>query len=432
MGCFQSLCRARRKISCCNVRMKILFLEIDTESHWGLASTGPAYIASFIRQRGHDASLLRVPPQAETNEIIDRITAASPDLIGFSLTTRQWLRARSLASQIRQALSTPVIAGGLHATFAASSVLESGAFDFVCLGEGEQAVCDLLDALKNGPDFFALQIPNIWMKGQKRPALRPALSAEHIPLMARGMLDETSGIVHVSTMRGCPFSCSFCGAAAIAHLYPGTSYMRRRTVENVVKELELASETMPINYVIFLDDTFTLDRNWLARFCDIYPIRINRGFSINARAETVDGQMIEMLAKAGCRHIVYGVESGSRRVREEILKRPGDDGIYLNAFRRTKEAGIMATANYMIGLPGETTDDIEQTLAFNELLAPDHFACFVFYPFPGTPLFDTCLKNQYLPAGYAEMPVSEGQSILKLPDLPAHKIEKYYRRFVGN
>jgi anaerobic magnesium-protoporphyrin IX monomethyl ester cyclase len=139
--------------------------------------------------------------------------------------------------------------------------------------------------------------------------------------------------------------------------------------------------------------------------------------------------MITMLAQAGCKHIIYGVESGSRRVREDILNRPGDNRQFIDAFTWTKEAGILATANYMIGIPGEASADIEQTLALNEELTPDDFGYFVFYPYPGTPLFDVCRERGYLPKSYQSFPDNNRQSILKLPDLTNDEITHYYNLF---
>jgi len=409
--------------------MKILFLEIDTEQTWALASVGPAFIASYIRGHGHDASLLRVKPDQEIQDIIRGIEKESPDILGFSLTTRQWKRAVSLAGELQKKLDIPIIAGGLHPTFATLSVLESEAFDYVCLGEGEEAVCEILTHLEKGEDIRAAGIPNIWVRGLGRPEIRPPVSVDHLPFMARDLLDETHGVLHISTMRGCPFSCTYCAGGAIGRLYSGREYIRRRSVDSVLGELRHIRKNDPINYVIFLDDTFTVNRGWVEEFCTAYGREIGTGFSINARAETVSPNMITMLAQAGCKHIIYGVESGSRHIREDILNRPGDNRQLVDSFTWTKEAGMLATANYMIGIPGETSADIEQTLALNDELGPDDFGYFVFCPYPGTPLFEICRERGYLPENYQALPANNRQSILKLPGLTKDDIEYYYNVF---
>ncbi|MFC1816507.1 B12-binding domain-containing radical SAM protein [Thermodesulfobacteriota bacterium] len=410
--------------------MKILFLEIDTERTWGLTSVGPGYIGSYLRTRGHEAALLRVLPDHKIKEILGRIEREAPDILGFSITTNQWQRAAYVAGEIRKNMDTPVIAGGIHPTFAPLSVLESDGFDYVCLGEGEEATYELLSCLEKGDGIYAGQIANIWVKGSGRPEMRPPFEPiGEIPFVARDLIDEKHGVIHMMTQRGCPFPCTFCAAGAIVDLYKNTAYIRRRTVDNVLQELRQIQQQKPLNYVIFLDDTFTINRAWVKEFCRLYGREIGTGFSINARVETVNRDMIESLTDAGCRHIVYGVESGSLRVRREILNRPLEDRRIMKAFSWTKQANIMVTANYMIGLPGETPEDIDQTLSLNGELEPDDFECFVFYPYPGTHLFQTCRLKGFLPENWLKLLSNNRQSILNMPDLTKDDIEHYYNIF---
>ncbi len=409
--------------------MKILFLDIETGQSQALASIGAAFIASYIRRHGHDAALLRVRQDTDIGDVCRSVEEAAPGVIGFSMTTRQFAKAVSVAKEIKERMDIPIIAGGLHPTFAPLSVLESGPFDYLCLGEGEEAVCELLTYLESGRGLTAGGISNIWARGSERPEIRPPAAVDLLPFMARDMLEENHGVVHVSTMRGCAFPCAYCAGGAIGRLYGGKEYIRRRTVEGVLEELRQLRKNTPVNYIIFLDDTFTLNKNWVREFCQSYGQEFGTGFSINARADTVNPEIISMLAKAGCMHIIYGVESGSRRVREDILKRPGDSRLFVDAVRWTKEAGMLATTNYMIGIPGETGNDIEETLALNDQIAPDDFGCFVFYPYPGTVLFDVCRDNGYLPERYLELAADDDQSILTLPGLTKDDIARYYRVF---
>lgn len=410
--------------------MKILFLEIDTEREWALASVGPAYIASYIRSQGHQAALLRVQSGQEVNDLIGSIEKEAPDIIGFSLTTRQWLRAAYVAGEIRKKLNIPAIAGGHHPTFTPEAVLQREGFDYVCLGEGEEAVAELLDCLEKGEDIKGDQIANIWTRGASRPEIRPPTKPlDKIPFLARDLLDEQHGVVHLITQRGCPFPCTFCAAGGIRELYKNQGYHRRRTVEDVVRELCQIKEDQPLNYVVFLDDTFTVNEAWVREFCQVYGEQISTGFSINARVETVSGDIIDCLAEAGCMHIIYGIESGSMRIRRDIMNRPVENHCFVDVFKLTKAAGIMVTANYMLGLPGETADDIEQTLALNEEIEPDDFGYFVFYPYPGTHLFNLCHEKGFLPENWLELPANNRQSILSLPDLSKEDIVLYYKRF---
>ncbi|MCZ6836645.1 MAG: radical SAM protein, partial [Planctomycetota bacterium] len=152
-------------------------------------------------------------------------------------------------------------------------------------------------------------------------------------------------------------------------------------------------------------------------------------FSLHARIETMSEKMIERLATAGCKHIVYGVESGSERVRREIMKRPVTNDKIAQVFELTKQAGIMVTANYMMGVPGETLDEMRATIELHEAIKPFDFGYFVFYPYPGTALFALCRDKGYLPEDYLARPANHRASILNLPGISPGDIESIYERW---
>ena len=411
--------------------MHILFLEVDHESDWAVAAIGPAFIAAYLRQHGHTAALQRIPFDMSVADSVEAIIKHDPDVIGVSLTSRQWLRARDLICGIRETRDIPVVAGGLHATFESEMVLASPGFDYACLGEGEEPMLELVEALAGRPGEPVRNIRNIRARGEPAPELRaPFQPIDRLPFMARDMLDERYGVVHICTQRGCPYPCTYCAARQFSDLYGSyAEYGRRRSHESVLQELAEVRDNGELNYVLFLDDTFTINRKWVKTFCKPYGEQFGVPFSLHARVETVNRDMLARLAEAGCRHIVYGVESGSERVRREIMQRNAPNQRFVDVFQWTKEAGILVTANYIIGTPGETSNDIEETIALHHLLEPDDFGYFVFYPYPGTSLFELCRERGYLPDNYHELPANHRRSILDLPELPRAEIDLYYQRF---
>lgn len=415
--------------------MKVLFLEIDTESDWAVASLGPGFLAAYLRERGHEAGFLRVGLGMGVEEIAAAVRAEAPGLIGISATTRQWLRARLLLAELRRRSNVPVILGGLHATFSPEEVLRHPGIDFVCLGEGEAALFELVEALEAGRDIGDGSVGNIWAKDGKRPAIRPPIEPiDSIPFTARDLLDERWGVVHVSTQRGCPFPCTYCAARMYDQLYAdqgGPAYGRRRSHANVLAELREIRARGPLNYVIFLDDTFTIHHPWVREFCRVYGAEFRVPFSLHARVETVNQKMLGELAEAGCRHIVYGVESGSERVRRQIMQRHATNQRFRDVFRWTREVGIMATANYIIGTPGETVAEMQETIALHHELDPVDFGYFVFYPYPGTALFHLCREKGYLPEDHLERPAVHSRSILKLPGVTPEEIEAVYAQWTA-
>ncbi|HVK74153.1 MAG TPA: radical SAM protein [Kofleriaceae bacterium] len=419
--------------------MRVVFLEVDTERTWSVASIGPGFVGAYLRQHGHEVGFVRATLDKSDDQVVAEIAALAPDLLGVSLTTRQWLRGAHLVAHLRRTIDVPVVAGGLHPTFSPEEVLASPGFDFVCLGEGEQAAVELCEALAAGARPGALldgrlaRIANIWTRGRPRPALRaPFEPLDRLPFLARDLLDEPRGTVHMATQRGCPFPCTYCAARMYDELYDEVGagdYGRRRSLDNVLAELEQLRADDRLGYVIFLDDTFTINHPWVRAFATAYGERIRAPFSLHARVETVNEKMLDQLAAAGCSMITYGVESGSERVRREVMHRPVTNQRFRDVFRWTREAGILLTCNFMLGLPGETRDDVEQTLALAEELDVRDFGYFVFYPYPGTQLFRVCQERGYLPADYLTRPANHRESILNLPDLSPDDIAGFYDRF---
>ncbi|MCX6613113.1 MAG: radical SAM protein [Acidobacteria bacterium] len=411
--------------------MRVVFLEVDTESQWAMASLGPAFLAAFLREHGHEAILIRALIEMPDDEVLRLVREAEPGLIGVSMTTRQWLRSKHLVGMIRQHLNVPVIAGGLHATFSPEAVLAAPGFDYAGLGECEEALLDLVNALEAGRSPHG--IDNIWVRGGFKPVLRkPVEPLDRLPFAARDILQEPRGTVQVSTQRGCPFPCTYCGARMFNELYEGTGeYGRRRSHENVLSELRGLRDQGRLSYVIFLDDTFTIHHPWVKEFCRLYKEEFRVPFCLHARVETVTEPMLKMLADAGCQQITYGVESGSERVRREVMKRPVTNQRFRDVFRWTREAGIFVIANYMLGLPGETREELNETYELAAELRSFDFSFFVFYPYPGTHLFQTCREKGYLPADYLSRPANHRETILSLPDLTQADIDEVYDKFTA-
>ncbi|MCZ6835737.1 MAG: cobalamin-dependent protein, partial [Planctomycetota bacterium] len=242
--------------------MHVLFLEIDTQRDWSVASIGPAYLGASIRKVGHEASLLRINEEEPVKTLIEAIHDRKPDLIGVSLTSRQWLGAKRLLNGLREHVDIPVITGGLHPTFSPDATIAEPGIDYVCLGEGERAFMYFVEAMEAGLPITDGSIDNIQTSVGNRPVLgKPFEPIDDLPFMARDLLDEQHGVVHICTQRGCPFPCTYCAARMYDELYAeqgGAAYGRRRSHENVLEELFEIRDQGSLNYVIFLDDTFTI------------------------------------------------------------------------------------------------------------------------------------------------------------------------------
>ena len=408
--------------------MKELFVELEMERNWSVASIGPAFLASYVRPFGHEVEIIHLGCDVSCAQALQQIIQKSPEVLAFSLTSRQWLRAKEIVNALRKQINIPTIAGGLHPTFSSESVLQEPGIDYVCLGEGELAFAAFLNHLQKGKTVSGLK--NIRGKGEAKPTLHPPFDPiDSLPFMARDLLNEQYGVVHMTTQRGCPFPCSYCAARMYNEMYGNKEYGRRRSLENVFTELRYIRENGLLNYIIFLDDTFTINHKWVREFCKRYKDEFRIPFSLHARAETINEKMLHELAEAGCAHITFGVESGSPRLRREVMKRTVSNERLIQSFQWSQQVGILTTANYILGTPTETRDDLEQTLALHHQIKPHDFGYFVFYPYPGTPLYQYCLDNGLLPDNVSDLPAHHRASVLKHDVLSDDDIEEYYQKF---
>lgn len=410
--------------------MKVLFVELEMEKNWSVASIGPAFLSSYVRKHGHECTIVHIPFDMTISDAVSLICAQEMDILGLSLTTRQWQRAVSLLKTLRAQQHIPTIVGGLHPTFSPEDTLSKEGIDYLCLGEGEESFLDFLDTMQRNGVVRAGDVPNIWVQGGLRPKVRPPIpSLDDVPFVDRALLNERYGVINMTTQRGCPFPCTYCAARMYNEMYGNAKYGRRRSIQNVLDELHHIKETGLLSYVIFLDDTFTINHKWIRSFLTAYQEQLSIPFGIHARAETINQRMLVQLAQAGCKHITFGVESGSHRLRYEVMHRKVSNQRLIDAFRWTKELGMLATANYIIGFPTETRADIEETIALHHEIDPDDFGYFVFYPYPGTPMYQYCIKNNLLPENHLELEANHRKSILLHDTLTQEDIEEYYQRF---
>jgi len=232
--------------------------------------------------------------------------------------------------------------------------------------------------------------------------------------------------------RGCPYGCSYCCNPALRRRFKGLGkYVRFRSPDNILAEVRALASSYPIKTLNFQDDVFTLDREWTLRFCQAYGQEFAFPFCINTRVESInDEELVAALARAGCRSVRIGLESGNEQLRTEILKRRMSNEEVRQAFALARKYGLDTYTCNMLGIPGETAAMIEQTIALNRELEPTDLQFSVFYPYPMTELYDLSVRDglitgdQFLPSYY------ERKSVLNLPTLSDQDLEKGYDEFL--
>jgi anaerobic magnesium-protoporphyrin IX monomethyl ester cyclase len=384
---------------------------------------GTMCLAGVLRQAGHDVDCFI---DLAEPDLVDTVLAWQPDLLGFSITPGEWAWAYETVRKVKARRTIPVVFGGTHPTFF-PEILEQKEIDYICVGEGEDALLELVAALSTGRS--PNDIPGIWTRASDsgpasrippRPLIR---DFDRYPLPARDLYHRYPNVYHGShkhivACRGCPFDCAYCYNHLYFPLY-GRNLVRRPSHERVLGEIELIRQAGSVEVLEFADDTFTADPAWLLPFLEAYRTRVGLPFICSVHAKCLSDEMCAALVRAGCYRVCIGIESGSERVRNQILGKNLSNEDLLKAAAMLHRHGLKILGNNMMGIPTETVDEAWQTVAFNARLRVEFPWCSLLQPYPKTRIADFCRKNGLLPEGPASFsPTLFQQSIIRQANLP--------------
>jgi radical SAM superfamily enzyme YgiQ (UPF0313 family) len=395
---------------------------------------GIAYISSVLKTKNHKTFLLNID-SFKKKQLDNTIKKYKPDLICFSSTTDQIELTKKTIEYISK-YKIPTIIGGTHSTVFPEDAINVKSILGICIGEGEYAILELVEALENKKSYT--KIKNFWFKkGNKiiKNPLRPLIqNLDKLPFPDRELFNykellknHKAGIEFMAG-RGCPYQCTYCVNKKLQDLYKNKGkFVRYRSVNNLIKEIKQTIKRYPTKLITFHDDTFTLNKKWLKEFSEKYSKEIKIPFRCNARADTIDEEIIKLLKKANCKQIWIGVESGNEKIRNLVLKKNITNQQIKEVFNLAKKYKIKTMAFNMIGIPYETEENIKETFKFNKEINPDLKAINIFRPYPGTELYNLCKKNNWISNrkvhGYYE------DTILDQPSVNRETIRYYKELF---
>ena len=458
---------------------KVLFLypNINTELRIPLAIS---ILTAVIRRAGHDIRLFDTTFMAEqfhtddeamavlgthlpTNlaelvgelapvdikqELKRTIAEFRPDLVAVSLLERNFPTARTLCAFVKSEFpSLPVLVGGIMPTIAPEMVAGEPWLDLIVVGEGELPLLDILDRWHDRDRLAAT--PNVWVKDAdgtvRRNALRPLIAMDDTPPQdwsdfdRRHALKPFMGKVYrggpFEFSRGCGKVCTFCVAPQLRRVQGALGpYHRTKTPARMVGEITRKVKDYDLTMLSFGDTDFLsgVPKPVMREFLTAYARDVALPFTVQSGAETLrDEEILRLLREARCCAISVGVESGSDRVRSSIIKKHVSKSRIREGFALCRKHGLRVTANYMIGVPFETEEDVRETIAFNRELAPPSIAVTFFTPFVGTELYDISVRE-----GFYE-PFSIGSNSyrttpLTMPQLPPRRIYELVDEFVAD
>ena len=325
---------------------------------------------------------------------------------------------------------------GQHPSARPKACLEKEGIDFVVIGEAENTVMELVKSLNQGFSKPEKIKGLAFIKNNKVviTPVRPVIEdLDSLPLPARHLLPMNEYAIAVKetplrgvirkpwtimiTSRGCPFRCVFC----THHTVWGRKW-RGRSPQNVVAEIEHLVKIYGIKQIDFLDDNMTLDRNRMENICDLIiqkKIRVEWFTPSGVRADTLDESLLRKMKKAGCKKIRVAPESGVQKIVDTVIKKNLDLNSVEKAVKICKKIGLKVGCFFVIGLIGETKDDIKATINFAyklRQLGADSFIFSIASPIYGTELYQQAKNEGYLKAGFCEDALATAEPLIETPE----------------
>ena len=384
------------------------------------------------------------------DEIKNRVKRFAPDAVGINIPFCGWWKpAYEVASMVKNIDENIVtVLSGLHPSARAAECLSYPNVDYVVIGEPELTVQELARELEQGEKDLK-QVKGIGYVKNKKVVItspRPAIEdLDSLPFPARHLLPMQTYFEAVKeiplrgeirkpwatvvTSRGCPFHCVFCSI----HTIMGRKW-RGRSPENVVDEIEQVVQTYHVKQIDFVDDNMTLDRKRMETICDLI---VQRGLNIEwytpngVRADGLDEPLLRKMKASGCKKIRIAPESGVQRVVDEIIKKNLDLKKVENAVIASRKVGIKVGCFFIIGLIGETKEDIIATINFAYKLR--HLGADAFYfsyatPLYGTELYEQAKRGGFIRDCFSDEALAAVEPFIETPEFTADELRELCAR----
>ena len=347
----------------------------------------PEIISAVLKKYGHKVELFI---GSNSSAFIDKIYPG--DIVCFSVMTGEHRWALRVASELKEKRDILTVFGGPHPTYF-PEIIKHPAVDITCCGEGELAMLDLANLHDKGVDYG--DIPNFSVKrgnNIKRNEVRllvPDLDA--LPFSDREIYYNKYRFFRKNPLkpfmasRGCPFSCNFCFNENLRTIYSNKGrYVRFRSPKNLINEIKEVESKYGLKSIFFADDLFILNQKWLEDFSSIYKKEVNKPFVCSANVNTLDEEIIRLLKESGCHTVSFGIETGNENLRYELLNKRITNNQIEETGRLLKKYKLKFMTFNMIGLPGETVDDVLETIKLNIKIGTEYPRCSILTPYPGT------------------------------------------------
>ncbi len=409
--------------------MRILFVAI------GYEQLGISILSALAKQRGHDVRLafsvalfndrlhMTCPPVSrffdDTKDVLHTIEHYRPDIIAFSPLSGSYRWSLTIAQKAKEIFPhVKTVFGGVHTTAVPERVIARPEVDYICLGEGDIAFIEILEAVEKGE--VTSPLPNTRYKsadGQiiQGPQTGFIQDLDSLPFFDKSLWEDyfnLSDYYVTMASRGCPYRCTFCFNSFFADLPEKDKgkYVRYRSADHVLTELRWAKKRYNVRMIEFFDDVFTFDKKWLNSFLEAYKKDIQIPFQIFSHVNHLDEPTVKSLAAAGCYAAQIGVQSLDDEYKRKYLKRHETKEKTAEIIRLTKKYRIRARIDHMLGLPGEPPEAQETARQFYVRNTPSRIHSYWVNFYPGTAIQKTALEMGLITHEDAER-LNEGISL---------------------
>ncbi len=384
--------------------MKVALVYPNIEKH---VARGAGYIASAILAAGHDLDYYDTTYHP-IDTIISDIPKGGYDLLAISASTLFMRHTAQIAAGVKQLSNLKILVGGVHAIIVKGDILRDyPEIDYICVGEGEDFIVDFLRAIENGDDVES--IDNLGYRSKDSAIVvnpvRPCTNLDTLPPFRYDIFHPESvvqnlplpGFCYVYATRGCPYNCSYCSNGAYLDLYH-RNYLRTRNVDDTIAELIYLRENYPIQFFYFGDEMIIFDEAYVTELFHRVTSEVRIPFGCMARVERITPAIVDLIKESGCRYVAMGVECGDEEFRKKFLNRHMTNKQIIDAFAALRAIkGMVLTSFSMKGYPVPYDAQLlEKTHALNKLIKADIVQMSVVYPFPGTKIYDYCVKHDLI------------------------------------
>lgn len=383
--------------------LNIVFFDVSVEN------LGVQILSAILKKNGYNCRVVfeishHLNPltgfdEAREREIVNEILSHDPDIVGFSSFTDTFQLCCQIARSLKdKKRGVTTIFGGYHPTIMQGDILKNDFIDFSFVGEAEKSLLDFLREYRSGRDYrkvnnLCYRRNGIAVCNDVGPYLK-SHELDALPFPEKDIYLNRNPSAKLSylilTGRGCNFACAYCSITSVRKIYHREKcHVRRRSPGNVIDELVWAKGKYNFRFIRFIDDLFTVDREWLSDFSLLYNKHISVPSECSTHPVLIDGETARCLGRMNMKIVNLGVQTVDESYRREVLHRTGSNRQIEEAVNLLKKENIEVALNHILDLPNEHPDSIRESIIQYSRWNPSAVAAFKLTYYPKTDIIET-------------------------------------------